>query len=87
LIFIGEAPSRITQEVEYFLKGKGVCVHQEDHTYIRLYGYEGRPFYPPLFVCDRYFIAKVYRQYKAWYIIFDIKRKRQFIPFPLFFPM
>jgi hypothetical protein len=75
-MFTGEAPTRITQEAEDFLKGKGVCVHQEDHAYIRLYGYEGSPFLLPIFARDRYFVAEVCRQYKAWSIFFDRKRKR-----------
>jgi hypothetical protein len=32
-----------------------------------------------MFVCDRYFVTKVCRQYKTWCIIFEKKRKRQFI--------
>jgi hypothetical protein len=66
----GAAPTRITQEAEDFLKGKGVCVHQQDHTYIRLYGNEGIPFLILKCVYDRYFFAEVCRQYKAWSILF-----------------
>jgi hypothetical protein len=65
-----EAPIRIIQEAEDFLKGKEVCVQQEDHTYIRPYGYEGSPFLLLIFFCDRYFVAKVYRQYKENSILF-----------------
>jgi hypothetical protein len=76
------APTRKTQEAEDFLKGKGICVHQEDHTYIKLYGYGGSPFLLPTFVCDRYFVAEVYRRYKTWSIILDKKRKKQIISLP-----
>jgi len=75
-------PTRITQEAEDFLKGKGVCVHKEYHTYIGLYGYDGIPFLLIIFVFDRYFVAKVCRKYKTWSILFDKKRKRQFISLP-----
>jgi hypothetical protein len=64
------APTRITQEVEDFLKGKGVFVHQEDHTYTRLYGYKGIHFLLSTFAYDRYFVAKVCRKYKTWSILF-----------------
>jgi hypothetical protein len=73
---------RITQEVEDFLKGKGICMHEEDHSYIRLYGYEGSPFLLPTFFCDRYFVVELCRQYKTWSTIFYKKRKSQSISLP-----
>jgi hypothetical protein len=53
----GATSTRINQEVEDFLKGRGFCVHEEENTYIRLYGYEGIPFLLSTFFCDRYFVA------------------------------
>jgi len=47
-----------------------------------LYGYDGSPFLLPTFVCDRYLVAEVYGKYKAWSILFERNRKRQFISFP-----
>jgi hypothetical protein len=57
-------------------------VHEEDHTYIKLYGYEGSPFLFPTFVCDFYFVVEVHRKYKTWSILFDKKRKRKFVSLP-----
>jgi hypothetical protein len=48
-ILTGATPAKITQEAKDFLKGKGIYVFEEDSTYIRLYGFEGRPFLLPTF--------------------------------------
>jgi hypothetical protein len=82
-ILVGAEPKRITQEAEYFLKGKGICIQEKNHTYICLYGCQENPLLLPIFVCDRYFVVEVFRQYKSWCILFDRKRKKQFITLPL----
>jgi len=62
------------KEIEDFLKGKCICVQEENHTYITLYNCEENPLLLFIFVCDKYFI-----QYKARCILFDRKIKKQFI--------
>lgn len=79
-MLIGAKPQRITREAQGFLKGKGICAYEENHTYIIIYGYEGSPLLLPVIVCDWYLVAKVYRQYCSWSIVFDKKKKKQFIP-------
>jgi hypothetical protein len=66
-------PKRITQEAEEFLKGKGICIQEENHTYIQLYGCQENPLLLPIFVCDRYFVVEICRQYKSWCILFERK--------------
>jgi hypothetical protein len=44
-MLVGTEPRRITQEVEQFLREKGVCIQDEKHTYICLYGFKENPFY------------------------------------------
>jgi hypothetical protein len=78
---VGTQPLRITQEALNFLKGKGIYVYEEESTYIRLYGFEGKPFLLPNFVCDRYFFVEVCRQYKSWSSFFDKKRKNNLFPY------
>jgi len=46
------------------LVGKGVCVLKDKFAYIGLYGFEDEPFYLAIFVCDRFFIMEVCRQYR-----------------------
>jgi hypothetical protein len=57
----GLEPKRITWEVEEFLKGKGICIKEKNHTYIWLYGCQERPLMLLIFVYDRYFVAGVCR--------------------------
>jgi hypothetical protein len=57
-ILTGVEPRRITQEDEDFLKGKGICVQEENHTYIKLYGCEENPLLLPIFVCDKIFCSQ-----------------------------
>jgi hypothetical protein len=47
-----------------------------------LYGFEGRPFLLPTFICDQYFVDEVYKQYKNGPPFLIKKRKRQFISMP-----
>jgi hypothetical protein len=47
-----------------------------------MYDCEETPPLLPICVCDRYLVAWVCRQYKAWSIMFDRKRKNQFISLP-----
>jgi hypothetical protein len=42
-ILVGAEPKRITQEAEDFLKEKGICIQEQSHTYIRLYGLSRKP--------------------------------------------
>jgi hypothetical protein len=73
---------RINQKVEEFLKGKGIFIQEENYTYIQLYGCEENPLLLPTFVYDRYFVMEVCWKYKEWCILFEKKRKKQFITFP-----
>jgi hypothetical protein len=38
-------PKRITQEAEEFLKGKGICIQEENHTYIGCMVVKKTPFF------------------------------------------
>jgi hypothetical protein len=78
----GMEPDKLTEAVVNFLVGKGVYIFEEKFTYIRLFGFEGKPFLLPCFVCDIFFIYELCRQYKVWSTFFDKKRKKQFIPMP-----
>jgi hypothetical protein len=60
-MLVGVDPKSITQEAEDFLKGKGICIQEENHTYIRLYGCQENPLLLPIFFCDRYYVMKVCR--------------------------
>jgi hypothetical protein len=44
-----------------FLIGKGVCVFDEEFTYIRLFGFEGKPLLLPRFVCDIFLVYELCR--------------------------
>jgi hypothetical protein len=55
----GVKPIRITQEAKYFLKGNGICMQEENHTYNRLYGCEQNPLLLSIFICDSYFFLEV----------------------------
>jgi hypothetical protein len=57
-MLVGAEPKRITQEAEEFLNGKGICIQEENHTYIWLYGCQENPLLLPMFVCDRYFVVQ-----------------------------
>jgi len=61
-MLVGVEPMRITQEFEKFLRGKGICIQYENHTYIWLYGWQENPFLLPMFVCDRYFAVEFFHQ-------------------------
>jgi hypothetical protein len=37
-MLVGAKPTRITQEAKQFLNEKGICIQDENHTYIQLYG-------------------------------------------------
>jgi hypothetical protein len=39
--------ARVTKVAMDFLKGKGVCVFEEKFTYIRLFGFKGKPYFFP----------------------------------------
>jgi hypothetical protein len=78
-ILVGEDPKRITKEAEYFLKGKGICIQEKNHNYILLYGCLENPLVLCIYICVRYFFVAVCHQYKAQRILFDVKRKKQFI--------
>ena len=48
-LFIREAPTPVTKEAIDFLRGKGKFYIDDEHTYFRLYGFEGTPFLFPRF--------------------------------------
>jgi hypothetical protein len=73
---------RLTNVAFNFLKGKGIHVYEEEFTYIKLCEFEGNHFLLSHFVCYRYFLVEVCRQYKTWSSFFDKKRKCQFISLP-----
>lgn len=58
-LFTGEALTPVTKEARDFLRGKGQLYVDDEHTYFRLYGFEGTPFLFPRFVTDRLFVSKV----------------------------
>jgi hypothetical protein len=58
---IGIEPARVTKVTMDFLMGKGVCVLDEQFTYIRLFGFEGKPLLLPHFVCDIFFVYELCR--------------------------
>jgi hypothetical protein len=82
IFLLERRPMRLTEVVLNFLDGKGIHVYDEESTHIRLFIFEGKPFLLPHFVCDKYFVAEVYRQYKSWSSFFNKKRNCQFISFP-----
>lgn len=49
-IFIGVAPAPITKEAKYFMRRKGQLYIEDEHTYFRMYGFEGTSFLYPRFV-------------------------------------
>jgi hypothetical protein len=81
LIF-GPNTSRLSLEVASFLTEKGIFETMEDFSVLRLFGFQGKPFFLPFYVSDRHFVIEVCRQYKYWAHFFNEKRKKQFIPFP-----
>jgi hypothetical protein len=56
-------PDTLTTKVKVFLVGKGEYDFQ-DHTYIILYGFEGKPYLLTPFIYDRFILVEVCRQYK-----------------------
>jgi hypothetical protein len=71
----GTEPTRVTEATLDFLKGKGVCVFEEQFTYIRIFGFEGKPLLLPRFMCDIFLVYELCRQYRTWSLFFDKKRK------------
>lgn len=55
-IFKGESLAPVTKEAIDFLIEKWKLYIQEEHTYFRIYGFEGIPFLLPIFLTDRLFI-------------------------------
>jgi hypothetical protein len=76
----GLAMSRLLLETASFLSEKGVFEELEKISFLRLYGFQGKPFLLPFYISDRIFIIEVCRQYKYWTHFFNEKRKNQFIP-------
>jgi hypothetical protein len=74
--------SRLSLEVASFLSEKGVFEALEEFSFLRLYGFQGKPLLLPFYVSDRLFVIEVCRQYKYWAHFFNEKRKKQFIPLP-----
>jgi hypothetical protein len=74
--------ARVIEAAMDFLRGKGVCVFEEKFTYIRLFNFKGKPLLLPQFVCDRFFVYELCRQYRTLSLLFDKKRKKKFIPCP-----
>jgi hypothetical protein len=48
----------------------------EDFSFIRLYGFQGKPYLLPFYVSNKLFTIKVCRQYKYWAHFFNEKRKK-----------
>lgn len=65
-----------------FLVGK--CVHEEreSNIVIGIYGFQDNPLLFPKFFMDKCFVAEVPRQYHPWLILFECKKKKQYITFP-----
>jgi hypothetical protein len=73
---------RLSLEVSSFLSEKGVFETMEYFSFIRLYGFQGKPSLFPFYISDRIFIVELCKQYKYWMHFFGEKRKMQFNPFP-----
>jgi hypothetical protein len=56
---------RFSRELTVFLAGKGVFENRDEFSYIRLYGFQGKPFLLPYYVCDKLFIVEVCRKYRS----------------------
>lgn len=78
-ILTGEVSDRVTQETKDFLEGKDLLFLEEEHSYLRLYGFEGTPFLLLKFVIDQLFNTNLCRQYLYCSSFFEQKHKRQFI--------
>jgi len=55
-----EEPWRISTKEYTFLWGKEIHKEREDHTLVKIYGFQDKPFLLPKFVINRYFVGKVY---------------------------
>jgi hypothetical protein len=86
-VLTGEPPTRINQEAKYFLKGKEVFVHQEDHIYNILYGYEGIPFMLPFFFVIGVLLQRSIGSIKHGLSFFIERERCKLSHFPLLFPM
>lgn len=49
-------PNKVTQEAKDFLEGRGLLYIDEEHLYIKLFGFDGKHFLLPRFVIDRLFV-------------------------------
>jgi hypothetical protein len=79
----GSSTQRLSNEATIFLTGKGSFEVQDRFSYIRLYGFQGKSLLLPYCFSDKFFIIEVCKKYKSWAYLFNEKRKKQFIPFPL----
>jgi hypothetical protein len=61
----GSSTPRLSNESTTFIVGKGVFKVQDEFSYIRLYGFQGKPFLLPYFVYDKFFMVEVCRQYRS----------------------
>jgi hypothetical protein len=68
-------PNGLKEEAIKFLIRKGVYILEEKFTYIRTFGFEGKPFLLPHLVCDNFFVFELCRQYKVWSTLFYKNRK------------
>jgi hypothetical protein len=64
------------------LKEKGVWIFQDQFTYIRIFGFKGKPLILHQFVCDIFISYELCRKYNMWSLFFDKKRKQRFMPMP-----
>jgi hypothetical protein len=79
----GSSTPRLSKEATTFLVGKGVFEVQDEFNYIRLYGFQGKPFLLPYYVYDKLFMVEVCKHYRSWAHFFNEKQKKKFIPLPL----
>ena len=54
----------------------------DEHTYFKLYRFEGTPFLLPRFVTNYIFTSEVCQQYLYWCSFFEQKKKHQFMQTP-----
>jgi hypothetical protein len=73
----------LSLEAATFLVEKGIFETLEDFSFIRLYGFQGKPSLLPFYVSDKLFTIEVCKQYKYWAHFFNEKKKKAIHPFTL----
>jgi hypothetical protein len=75
-VILGREPNSLTLDVRILLTRKGQYFEEKGFTYIRVYGFEGKPFHLSKMVDDWFFLEKLVMNYSKWGYLLHSKKKK-----------